>query len=169
MCKSFKLDLIVKKLKEYPFTEKMLFCQVNSTRMMTPNSLDIFNTPNVVYPWELEVFAEFSLFADGNNPKRKINAIADDFVKMINTIRNYQHPYLKAQKNMSMSGFRSEWTRDYLPGQSKRKQRLWENYMASNRMIRIIFSRQNGTGQRLNGAGEIVYGICIFQKPIIMS
>ena len=101
MCKSFKLDLIVKKLREYPFTEKMLFCQVNSTRMMTPNSLDIFNTPNVVYPWELEVFAEFSLFADGNNPKRKINAIADDFVKMINTIRNYQHPYLKAQKNMS--------------------------------------------------------------------
>ena len=101
MRKSSKMESIVEKLRDYPFTEKMLFCQVNSTRMMTPNSIDIFNTPNVVYPWELEVFAEFSLFADGNNPRRHINATADDFVKIINAIRNYQHPYLKSQKNMS--------------------------------------------------------------------
>ena len=96
------LQLVLEKLEDYSFAEKMLFCQVHSTRMMTPTSLDILNTPNAVYPWELEIFAEFSLFASGDNPKRHINKTADDFVKIINDIRNYQHPYLKSQKISTM-------------------------------------------------------------------
>lgn len=101
MCKHRKLDLIVKRLREYPFTEKMLFCQAHSTRMMTPTNLDILNTPNAVYPWELEVFAELSLFASGDKTTKHINQTADAFVSIINEIRNYQHPHLKSQKNLS--------------------------------------------------------------------
>ena len=84
MCNRRKLDLIVKRLKKYPFTEKMLFCQVHSTRMMTPTSLDILNTPDAVYPWELEVFAELSLFASGDAPTKHMNQTANVFVKIIN-------------------------------------------------------------------------------------
>ena len=99
-----KLDKIVNRLRHYPFTEKILLCQTNATRIMKTTHLDIFNTPNAIYPWELEVFAELSLFADGSNPNKSFKApMNNDFIKIINIIRNYRHSFLKKQKNMDFA------------------------------------------------------------------
>lgn len=98
------LDNIVEVLRHYSFIEKMSICQNQATRIMNINGLSLFEKSNIVFPWELEVFAELSLFADGNNV---IKSFADnnssDFVEIINTIRNYQHSFLKKQKNIDFA------------------------------------------------------------------
>ena len=98
------LDNIVEVLRHYSFIEKMSICQNHATRIMNINGLSLFEKSNIVFPWELEVFAELSLFADGNNV---IKSFADnngsDFVEIINTIRNYQHSFLKKQKNIDFA------------------------------------------------------------------
>ena len=103
MCKRNALSSIIKQLRKYPFTEKMLLCQSNATKIMKPSSLDFLEAENAIYPWELEVFAELSLFADGPEPSRSFRQDTNKFIKMINTIRNYQHPYLKKQKNLDFA------------------------------------------------------------------
>ena len=96
MCKNDELERIVALLRSYPFVEKMAICQNSATQLMDKTHLSLFDVPNIVYPWELEVFAEFSLFADGDNVTRSFNDNnGDDFVDIINTIRNYQHPFLE--------------------------------------------------------------------------
>lgn len=98
--KKGKLDAIVEKLRRYPFKEEMLLCQKYSTQLMELTHLNILNNPNAVYPWELEVFAEFSLFADGIDATSSFVGNEESFIRIINKIRNYQHPYLRKQKNM---------------------------------------------------------------------
>ncbi len=95
-----QLEYIVQQLRKYPFTEKMLICQECSTKLMKMTHLDILNTPNAVYPWELEVFAELSLFADSPNATCSFKRSNIEFVNMVNKIRNYQPPYLKKQTNI---------------------------------------------------------------------
>ena len=94
-----KLDTIVDKLRKYPFIEKMIVCQQGAMRLMRITHMDILNTPNAVYPWELEVFAELSLFADAPAAICSFNNSDKEFIDMINVIRNYQHPFLKQQKD----------------------------------------------------------------------
>lgn len=95
------LQLVLKKLEDYSFAEKMLFCQENSKRLIQFNSLDISVNNDSVFPWELEAFAELSLFSDA----KKININSSDsdaeFIRMINQIRNFIHPYFKLKKNMN--------------------------------------------------------------------
>ena len=99
--KNKNLNNIVNELRHYPFIEKMSICQKCARQIMDVNKLSLFEKTNVIYPWELEVFAEFSLFADGNNVTKSFNGNnSNDFVNMINFIRNYQHSFLKKQKNM---------------------------------------------------------------------
>jgi len=98
------LDKVVEELRYYPFIEKMSFCQNYATKIMNFTKLSLFDVTNLVYPWELEVFAEFSLFADGNDAFKSFNDTGGtDFIEIINTIRNYQHPFLKKQKNMDFA------------------------------------------------------------------
>lgn len=98
------LDKVVEELRYYPFIEKMSFCQNYATKIMNFTKLSLFDVTNIVFPWELEVFAEFSLFADGNDAFKSFNDTdGTDFIEIINTIRNYQHPFLKKQKNMDFA------------------------------------------------------------------
>lgn len=102
--KTENLDNIVEELRHYPFIEKMAICQNHATQIMNFTHLSLFEKPNTVYPWELEVFAEFSLFADGSKVLKSFTGKnIKEFVKMINTIRNYQHPFLKKQKNINFA------------------------------------------------------------------
>lgn len=98
-----ELESIVNDLKNYPFSEKMLICQEHSKKLMKPTYLDILNTTNAIYPWELEVFAELSLFSE--SPTATCTFINSDskFINMINTIRNYKHPFLKKQNNLDFT------------------------------------------------------------------
>lgn len=98
-----QLETIVEQLKKYPFVEKMMVCQQCSTQMMKLTYLDILNTPNAVYPWELETFAELSLFAEAPAPACSFKKSDAEFTDIINIIRNYRHPYLKKQKNMDFA------------------------------------------------------------------
>ncbi|MBE6786429.1 MAG: hypothetical protein E7538_09410 [Ruminococcaceae bacterium] len=95
------LDKIVKELKKYPFTEKMLLCQQYSTQLMEYSHMDILSNRNAIYPWELETFAELALFADAPIANKSFKGKnIKKFIDMINDIRNYQHPFLKKQKNI---------------------------------------------------------------------
>ncbi len=92
------LEEIVRELKKYPFTEKMLLCQQYSSSIMEYSHLNILKNPNVILPWELEVFAELSLFADGNNVTKTFKSGFSEFFDIINTIRNYQHSHFESLK-----------------------------------------------------------------------
>ena len=82
----------------------MAFCQKYSTYIMSSSKLDFINKPNAIYPWELEVFAEFSLFADAPRAKKSLQMDGEgEFIKIINIIRNYQHPFLRQQKNLNFA------------------------------------------------------------------
>ncbi len=95
-----ELDIIVENLRKYPFTEKMLICQLGSMRLMEITHLDILNTPNAIYPWELEVLAELSLFADAPVATCSFSESEEKLIEIVNRIRNYQPPVLKNKKNM---------------------------------------------------------------------
>ncbi len=100
-CNEQKLDNIVDTLRHYPFVEKMNISQSYATQLMDTTKLSLFDNPNVIYPWELEVFAEFALFADGNNPDKSFRSDNGSvFFDIINTIRNYEHPFLKERKDV---------------------------------------------------------------------
>lgn len=104
MGRRYSLETIIKKLKEYPFVEKMGFCQKYATYIMEPSQLNFIEKTNAIYPWELEIFAEFSLFADANYATKSIKTDKEsEFIKIINVIRNYQHPFLKARTNMDFA------------------------------------------------------------------
>lgn len=96
-----RLENIIDTLKHYPFVEKMTICQSYATQLMDTTKLSLFDNPNIIYPWELQVFAEFALFADGDNADKSFR---DDkgsaFFDIINTIRNYEHPFLKKRKDV---------------------------------------------------------------------
>ncbi len=104
MGRRYSLETIIKKLKEYPFVEKMGFCQKYATYIMNPSQLNFIEKTDAIYPWELEVFAEFSLFADAPCATKSIKIDKElEFIKIINTIRNYQHPFLRARTNMDFA------------------------------------------------------------------
>ena len=65
---------------------------------MDLNQLEMFNNPSVVYPWELAVFAELSLFAETPKAICSFFDSESEFVDMINTIRGYQPKHLKKRK-----------------------------------------------------------------------
>lgn len=87
-------------LKRYKFEEKMRICNHYSRNITSDDG--IIGTQELkgkVYPWELETFLLLSIYATpeysyndfiGKNEKK--------FVKMINIIRNFTHPYLENMK-----------------------------------------------------------------------
>ena len=101
--RKYELQLIVEQLRQYPLTEKLLICQNNATRLMDLTHLEILNTSNPIYPWELEVFAELSLFADAPTARCSFSNSDEAFINIINKIRNYQHPFLQKQKNIDFA------------------------------------------------------------------
>lgn len=94
---------IYNELKKYPFIEKMQICQHHSTKIMEINKLNIINDDeSKIYPWEIEIFAELSILAESNNPTKTFNLEGyGNFIKIINSIRNYIHPYLKQKQGSS--------------------------------------------------------------------
>ena len=63
-----KLDKIVNRLRHYPFTEKILLCQTNATRIMKTTHLDIndtstYNNGKKVVP----AYLCMPVFCDENN------------------------------------------------------------------------------------------------------
>lgn len=101
MGRRYSINGIIKILKEYPFIEKMHFCQKNATSIMSSWKLDFIDKSNVVYPWELEIFVELSLFAEAPQTIKSVRADnGAEFIKIINAIRNYNHPSLKKKENI---------------------------------------------------------------------
>ena len=90
MGRRYSIDTVIKILKEYPFIEKMNFCRKNATSIMSSWKLEFVEKPNVVFPWELEIFVELSLFAEAPQAVKSVQADnGAEFIKIINTIRNY--------------------------------------------------------------------------------
>lgn len=86
-------------LKRYSFEEKMRISQVYSKRLMSPTGLiEIDKMRELPLPWELETFLLFSV----TSMEWKDNSFAvdteKDFVKAINSIKNYTHPVLEQAK-----------------------------------------------------------------------
>ena len=79
----------------------MNFCQKNATSIMSSWKLEFVEKSNVVFPWELEIFVELSLFAEAPQAIKSVQADnGAEFIKIINTIRNYNHPSLKKKENI---------------------------------------------------------------------
>lgn len=87
---------ICRMLKRYSFEEKMRICHKYSRDLIDVNGdIDVISLHEKIYPWELETFLLLSIkatpeyqFGDFNG--KNINK----FIRMINGIRNYEHPSL---------------------------------------------------------------------------
>ena len=51
-------------LKRYSFESKMAICQLQSRRLMKFNRLELFKDSSICYPWELDIFALYSILVD---------------------------------------------------------------------------------------------------------
>jgi hypothetical protein len=91
---------VYEELKKYPFVEKMLMCQMNATRIMKHDHIDVLDRrKDMIYPWELETFAELSLLSEGNRSTKSFNFSGQtEFTNMINAIRQYIHPHLEQKR-----------------------------------------------------------------------
>ena len=101
MCNKMDLSKVLDTLRSYPFFEKMLMCQQYAQDLMNYDHLEILPniTKNIVLPWEIESFAQLSIFATGDNPYKSFNNENNDFADIITTIRNYLPPHLENLKN----------------------------------------------------------------------
>ncbi|MGE6593669.1 hypothetical protein ACQKFU_29900 [Bacillus mycoides] len=89
-------------LKRYDFKSKMNICQQYSKEIMSINGLVTTNELiNKVLPWELETFALFSIitFKEYSGHKFEDQKEQKNFIKIINTIKNYLPPILEHSKN----------------------------------------------------------------------
>ncbi len=102
MCNEKDLLKVLEMLRKYPFLEKMLLCQLHAQKLMNFDHLDILPniSKNIVLPWEIEAFAELSLFSTGDMPNKSFNEQNNnDFADIITTIRNFLPPHLERLKN----------------------------------------------------------------------
>lgn len=101
MCNESDLAKILNLLRDYPFLEKMIMCQTHAQKLMEYDHLEILPnlSKNIVLPWEIEAFAQLSLFSTGDNPQKSFNDPNNDFADIITIIRNYLHPHLERLRN----------------------------------------------------------------------
>lgn len=90
----YEYEQIPRILKRFSFDEKVKICQYYSGRLINIDGLNISSDFTKPFPWELETFFLFSVaFKEWKNDrfsdKKKV------FSHIINTIRNYNHPFLK--------------------------------------------------------------------------
>ena len=91
-----ELDFL-KNLEKYSFDSKMIICQKFASRMMTTSEVNMQEAYNQnVMPWELEVFAAFSVIYDVETADHEIEE--KDFFNFITKIRNFWHPELTIAK-----------------------------------------------------------------------
>ncbi|AWC28758.1 hypothetical protein [Bacillus cytotoxicus] len=89
-------------LKRYDFKSKMDICQQYSKEIMSIDGLVSANELiNKVLPWEIETFALFSTITFKEYSGRKFEDPKEqrNFIKIINTIKNYLPPILEDSKN----------------------------------------------------------------------
>lgn len=84
-----KLPLV---LKRYSFDEKMRVLQYYSRQLMNINVVKLDN--NKPMAWELETFLLLSIKADEYQHKNFKGKNINEFFKIINCIKEYQHPIL---------------------------------------------------------------------------
>ena len=74
MCNESDLTKILNLLRDYPFGEKMIMCQTQAQKLMEYDHLEILPnlSKNIVLPWEIEAFAQLSLFSTGDNPQKSM-------------------------------------------------------------------------------------------------
>jgi len=84
-------------LKQYSFNSKMSMCQLNSRKIMKYTYIDILQDrgKTIAFPWELEIFAMFSIMEYEYNNNNFEGKRKNVFNQIITAIRNYTHPKLK--------------------------------------------------------------------------
>lgn len=89
----------LKVLENFTLESKLLFCQIYSSRIMSCSMVDMTKAcQENIMPWEIEVFAAYSIIYDNDNAIEKIDSIT--FANTITLIRNYWHSELtEAKKN----------------------------------------------------------------------
>ena len=104
----YEYEQIPRILKRFSFDEKVKICQYYSRQLMDIQGLNILSisSKGLPLPWELETFFLFSVaFKEWRNDRFCHNQKI--FPRIINTIRNYDHPLLKEmiQKGNSSTTF----------------------------------------------------------------
>ncbi len=132
-------EKVFEELTQYPFVEKMLICQEHATKLMKLCYLDILNREdNMVYPWELETFAELSLLAEGTEPTKSFNLSGyRAFSEIINSIRNYMHPHLEHKKGTA------EFAHDFIMVTGMIQFKVQENILNRIYRYKYFFDFQN--------------------------
>ena len=92
-----KYDRLPVILKRYLFDEKMRVLQYFSKQIMDINGIKLKNEQPMA--WELETFLLFAVKADEYQTKDFRGKNINQFIKMINCIKNYQHPVLTSKVN----------------------------------------------------------------------
>lgn len=92
-----KYDRLPVILKRYLFDEKMRVLQYFSKQIMDINGIKLKNEQPMA--WELETFLLFAVEADEYQTKDFRGKNINQFIKMINCIKNYQHPVLTSKVN----------------------------------------------------------------------
>lgn len=92
-----KYDRLPVILKRYLFDEKMRVLQYYSKQIMDINGIKLKNEQPMA--WELETFLLFAVKADEYQTKYFRGKNINQSIKMINCIKNYQHPVLTSKVN----------------------------------------------------------------------
>lgn len=92
-----KYDKLLVILKRYLFAEKMRILQYFSKQIMDINGIKLKNDQPMA--WELETFLLFAVKADEYQTKDFRGKNINQFIEMINCIKNYQHPVLTSKVN----------------------------------------------------------------------
>ena len=95
-------DKIPLVLKRYSFDEKMRVLQSYSRQIMNINGISLDD--NKPMAWELEIFLLFSIKADEYQYKNFKGKNINEFIKIINCIKEYQHPILLSKSDSSQFG-----------------------------------------------------------------
>lgn len=90
-------DKLLVILKRYLFEEKMRILQYFSKQIMDINGIKLKNDQPMA--WELETFLLFAVKADEYQTKDFRGKNINQFIEMINCIKNYQHPVLTSKVN----------------------------------------------------------------------
>lgn len=85
-------------LNRYSFEEKMNIMQKYSRDIMSVNGFDVTKRQDIPMPWELETFSFFAINNSEYNSKSFKGKGINEFIKMINTIKSYNHKELKNNK-----------------------------------------------------------------------
>ena len=92
-----KYDKLLVILKRYLFAEKMRILQYFSKQIMDINGIKSKNDQPMA--WDLETFLLFAVKADEYQTKDFRGKNINQFIEMINCIKNYQHPVLTSKVN----------------------------------------------------------------------